>query len=82
MADPPRHSDRGKDTDAAPNGGSTTDTPRWVKTFGIVAVVVILAFVVLLIAQGPGGHGPGRHTSHGGMGSPSATVAEGHPLQS
>jgi hypothetical protein len=43
---------------------------------------VILAFVVLLIAQGPGGHGPGRHTSHGGMGSPSATVAEGHPLQS
>jgi hypothetical protein len=34
-------------------------TPRWVKVFGIIALVVVLLFVVLLFA--PGSHGPGRH---------------------
>jgi hypothetical protein len=37
-------------------------TPRWVKVFGLVAVVVILLFVVVLVVSGPGGHGPGRHS--------------------
>src|SRR5204863_1469095 len=32
-------------------------TPRWVKVFGIIALLVVLLFVVLLIAPGP--HGPG-----------------------
>jgi hypothetical protein len=49
-----------------------TGTPRWVKVFGILALVVVLLFAVLLLARGPGGrgHGPGRHappsvTEHG-----------------
>jgi hypothetical protein len=42
---------------------STEGTPRWVKVFGIVAVVVVVLFVVLLIA---GGHGPGRHLGTAG----------------
>jgi hypothetical protein len=33
--------------------------PRWVKVFGIIALVVLVLFVVLLFT---GGHGPGRHT--------------------
>ena len=42
---------------------STEGTPRWVKVFGIVAVVVVVLFVVLLIAGGP--HGPSRHLGTG-----------------
>ena len=33
-------------------------TPRWVKAFGIIALVIILLFGVLLLT---GEHGPGRH---------------------
>ncbi len=36
-------------------------TPRWVKVFGIIALVVVLLFVILLFTRGPGGHGPSRH---------------------
>jgi hypothetical protein len=36
-------------------------TPRWVKVFGTIALVVVLLFVILLFTRGPGGHGPGRH---------------------
>lgn len=39
-------------------------TPRWVKVFGIVAVVVAVLVVVLVVA-GRGGHGPGRHAPDG-----------------
>ena len=35
--------------------------PRWVKVFGIIALVVVLLFVALLFTRGLGGHGPGRH---------------------
>jgi len=33
-------------------------TPRWVKVFGAIALVVLLLFVVRLFG---GEHGPGRH---------------------
>jgi hypothetical protein len=42
-------------------------TPRWVKMFGIIALVVILLFIVLLLFGGP--HRPGRHM-HGGDATP------------
>jgi hypothetical protein len=32
-------------------------TPRWVKVFGVVAVIVAVAFLLLHLAGG----GPGRH---------------------
>jgi hypothetical protein len=41
-----------------------TGTPRWVKVFAFVAIVLIALVAVLLIAGG-GEHGPGRHTSAG-----------------
>jgi hypothetical protein len=58
-------------TGVGPDPGSTTSPPRWVKVFGIIALVVILLFVVLLLTGG--GHGPGRHTGGpGGLPSPSS----------
>jgi hypothetical protein len=56
MADPPTSSD----TSEVSNQDLTTNTPRWVKVFGILAIVVALLFVVMLLAGG-GRHGPSRH---------------------
>ena len=42
-------------------------SPRWVKIFGLVALLVVVVFVVLLLF-GRGGHGPGRHLSDRGGG--------------
>ena len=41
--------------------GRIGDTPHWAKVFGGIIAVVIALFVVLLLAKGPGGHGPARH---------------------
>jgi hypothetical protein len=38
--------------------------PRWVKAFGIVALVVVLVIVIMLLVGGEQ-HGPGRHASRG-----------------
>lgn len=38
-------------------GDSNGGTPRWVKVFGIIAIVFALLFAILLLT----GHGPGRH---------------------
>jgi hypothetical protein len=34
--------------------------PRWVKVFGIIAIVVFVAFVILHLVGG----GPSRHLGH------------------
>jgi hypothetical protein len=60
MADPPRYSDAGHDTAVGADHESSIGTPRWVKVFGIMAIVVVLLFGIMLIAGG-GHHGPGRH---------------------
>jgi hypothetical protein len=57
-------------------------TPRWVKVFGIIAIVV-LVLVVVIVTFGPGpggGHGPGRHTPSGGAGGqlPPSSFTENH----
>lgn len=54
--------------------------PRWVKVFGIIAVVVVLLFIILMFTRGPGGHGPGRHLPSGDAGgqTPPSGVTEGH----
>ncbi len=46
----------------------TERTPRWVKVFGIVGLVLVLLVVAALLIGGK--HGPGRHT--GGVGDPSS----------
>lgn len=37
-------------------------TPRWVKVFGIVAIVVLLLIGFILFTGLGGPHGPQRHT--------------------
>lgn len=49
-----------------PDRGSTTSTPpstpRWVKVFGIIAIVLVLLFGILHLTGNSLG-GPGRHTT-------------------
>ncbi|MFN2565898.1 MAG: hypothetical protein ABR499_12955 [Gemmatimonadaceae bacterium] len=60
MANPPRYPDSGDDT---------SSTPRWVKVFGIIALVVVVLFAILMSTGGPGGrHGPSRHMPAGDTG--------------
>jgi hypothetical protein len=56
-------------------------TPRWVKVFGITALVVVLLFVILMFTRGPGGHGPGRHTWSGGPGGHTPSSVTEHGVQ-
>lgn len=41
--------------------------PRWVKVFGIIAIVLVLLLAIALATGlgGPGRHGPGRHMPGG-----------------
>lgn len=39
---------------------SPSGTPRWVKVFGVIALVLVVLIGVMLVAGGE--HGPGRHT--------------------
>ena len=64
MADPTPYPDTGDDTGVGPDRGSPTGTPRWVKVFGIIALVVVVLFVVVMLIGG-GEHGPGRHSPSG-----------------
>jgi len=78
MADPPRYPDAGDDTGVRPDHGSTTSTPRWVKIFGITALVLVLLVGIMLLTGVGGSHGPGRHLPSGGAGgytSPSRVSA-------
>jgi hypothetical protein len=63
MADRPPDGDTG----VRPTADRPPSTPRWVKVFGIIGIVVILLVVILLVTGrgGPGGHGPGQHTGGG-----------------
>lgn len=44
-------------------------TPRWVKVFGLFALVVLILFIVVLLVGG-GKHGPGRHSRDDHTGPP------------
>lgn len=59
MTDPPAYPDTSDDIGVAPDRGSTTSTPLWVKVFGIVVLIVVVLFIVVMLAGG--GHGPGLH---------------------
>jgi hypothetical protein len=79
MAEQPVYADTSGDPDEAPHRGSTSaypGTPRWVKVFGIILLVLGL-LVVVIMATGIGGHGPGRHMSSGGAGGHTPLLAHG-----
>ena len=55
-------------------------TPRWVKVFGIIALILVLLVVIIIVTGLGGEHGPGRHLPSGAVGDdiPPASVTEGH----
>lgn len=65
MADLPPYPDSNGDT------GDDTSTPRWVKVFGIIALVLVLLFVILhLTGRGLGGHTPPSSVTEHGVQQP------------
>ncbi|MEJ7791700.1 MAG: hypothetical protein WKF65_07005 [Gaiellaceae bacterium] len=66
------------DTGTSPGRETPAGTPRWVKVFGIVALVVVVLFIVVLLVGGAE-HGPGRHSpsSDPGGHAPPAGVTHG-----
>lgn len=72
MADLSPYPDTGEDTSVGPDPGSPPSTPRWVKVFGIITLVLVLLLAIMLIS----GHGPGRHMHGAGLGgyTPSSSV--------
>jgi hypothetical protein len=53
----------------------TTGTPRWVKVFGTILILLIVLFVIMLLAGGP--HGPGRHLRPSGSGGQTPNTVPG-----
>ena len=43
-------------------------TPRWVKVFGIIGLVLVLLVVIIMFTGVGGKHGPGRHIPSGAPG--------------
>lgn len=58
MADLPPYPDSNGDTGVGPDRGSTTDTPRWVYVFGLIAIVLVLLFVIQHLTGGGLRHTP------------------------
>lgn len=57
--------------------GSSPGAPRWVKVFGVIAVIVLVLFVILLLTGGD--HGPGRHSDGGAGPTPGVEHRPPHP---
>ena len=56
-------------------------TPRWVKVFGIVTIIIIvLVGIILLGGHLAGGHGPNLHMGSGNINgnTPPSSITEGH----
>ena len=55
---PDSNGDTGDDAGVGPDLGSTYSTPRWVKVFGIILIVVlVLVFLIQhLVFESMGGH--------------------------
>jgi hypothetical protein len=64
MADPQTRLDFTGETSEKFRSGSPPRTPRWVKVFAIIAIVLVMLFVILQVISG-GEHGPRRHSSSG-----------------
>jgi ABC-type transporter Mla subunit MlaD len=54
------------DPTPSPDSREYTNAPRWVKVFGIIAVVLVLLVGFMMLSGGD--HGPGQHTPSGDAG--------------
>ncbi len=75
VADRSTYPDSSTDGDEGPDQGSPPKTPRWVKAFGVIVIVLVLLFVALHISGnspfgGPGGHTPPSRTTGQGAQQP------------
>jgi hypothetical protein len=61
VPDLPREPDSSGDNSESRPGSTEESTPRWVKVFGIIGLVLVLLMLIALL----NGHGPGRHMLHG-----------------
>lgn len=70
-------------TDLRATEDQPPSTPRWVKVFGIIGVVLVLLLGIIKLAGGD--HGPGRHLTSGSASANSealpASGAERHMQQ-
>ena len=74
----PQHdpqSPAGETTSGVPNRDAPPATPRWVKIFGIVALVLIVIVVLAMLLGG--NHGPGRHGGALPTGGATALISDG-----
>lgn len=69
MVDPPSDSGPGPGNRSVPPG-----MPRWVKIFGLIALLVIAVLILVMLLVG-GEHGPGLHAPSGD--SSAAPLAHG-----
>jgi hypothetical protein len=77
MADRLPNPDTGDDTGVRPIEDRPPSMPRWVKVFGIIALVLVLLLGIMLLTGVGGDHGPGRHRPSGGAGG-HTPPASGH----
>ena len=45
-----------------PDRGSSPSTPRWVKVFGIIVIIVVLLVGIVMLTGLGGQHGPALHS--------------------
>ena len=64
------HSVEDPDSDSEPAHESPPGTPRWVKVFGIVLIVLLLAFAGLHLSGHAPTHMPGSSGAEHGMQAP------------
>jgi hypothetical protein len=64
-------------THVGPGRGSTPSTPRWVKVFGIIFIVLVLLVVIIMFTGVGGKHGPSRHISSGNPGGHTPPIDQG-----
>ena len=51
-------------------------TPRWVKVFGIIALIILLLAAIIVATDLGGEHGPGLHNPSGAQPSQPLALAE------
>lgn len=47
------------------DGESPPTPPRWVKAFGVAAIVLVVLLIVMVVSGHGGPHSPLRHLRHG-----------------
>lgn len=77
MADlPPDRDPTSDDATSEPVRSAAPGTPRWVLVLGLIAVVLIVAFVVQAVLGG--GHGPQMHAPSSDAGGQAASSSPSH----